>query len=128
MVKADWVFQISGDPRGIERKLAEGLHATVFPGENVMISIVRIDPNTTGVMHSHPEEQWGVMLEGKGVRIQNGEEIEVTAGDFWLTPGGAMHAMRTGDTAVLTLDVVSPPRPEYKKAGTGYGGAKINKD
>jgi quercetin dioxygenase-like cupin family protein len=128
MAKADWVYQVKGDPRGIQRTLKEGLHATVFPGENVMISIVRIDANTTGDLHSHPEEQWGVMLEGKGVRIQDGEEVEVTVGDFWHTPGGVMHGMRTGDAPVVNLDVFSPPRPEYKKAGTGYGGAEIKKD
>jgi unsaturated pyranuronate lyase len=127
MVKADWVYQIKGDPRGIERKLKEGLHASVFPGENAMISIVRIEPHSTGSLHSHPEEQWGVMLEGEGVRIQDGEEVAVTAGDFWRTPGGVVHGMRTGDKAVVNLDVFSPPRPEYKTPGTGYG-TKIKED
>ena len=125
MVKADWVFQLKDDPRGISRKLADGLQATIFPGENVMISIVRIDPHTTGELHSHPEEQWGIMLEGKGIRIQNGEEIEVTVGDFWHTPGGVVHGLRTEDSGVVNLDVFSPPRAEYKIVGSGYGGAKI---
>jgi len=127
MAKAEWVFQLHGDPRGIERKLAEGLNATIFPGENVMISVVRIDPYTTGSLHSHPEEQWGVLLEGKCTRIQDGEEIEVSVGDFWHTPGGVVHGIRTGASAVVNLDVFSPPRPEYKKAGSGYGARMIKK-
>jgi len=83
MSKADWVFQLNGDPRAIQRKLGEGITTSIFPGENVMLSVVRIAPHSAGSIHSHPEEQWGVLLEGKCTRIQNGEEIEAVAGEFW---------------------------------------------
>ena len=33
-----------------------------------MLSLVTIEPNAQGSLHSHPEEQWGVLLEGEGVR------------------------------------------------------------
>ncbi len=123
MHKAEWVFQIRGDDRGIPRKLAEGIAARVFPGRQAMLSVVQLEPHSEGVMHSHPEEQWGVLLEGRCVRIQGGEEVEMAPGDFWRTPGGVPHSVRTGDEAALVLDIFSPPREDYRKAGEGFGAA-----
>jgi quercetin dioxygenase-like cupin family protein len=125
MSKADWVFQLHGDARGIERKLAEGVNASIFPGEQAMLSVVRVEPNATGSIHSHPEEQWGVLLEGSCTRIQGGEEVEVGAGDFWHTPGGVMHGIRTADRAAVILDIFSPPRAEYRQTGKGFGKAVV---
>ena len=125
MHKADWVFQLAGDERGIKRKLAEGVNTSIFPGENVMLSVVRVDPHATGSVHSHPEEQWGVLLEGRCTRIQGGEEVEATAGDFWHTPGGVSHGVRTGAEGAVILDIFSPPRAEYRQAGSGFGKALL---
>ncbi len=123
MHKAEWVFQIHGDERGIPRKLAQGIAARVFPGRHAMLSVVQLEPHSEGAMHSHPEEQWGVLLEGRCVRIQGGEEVEVVPGDFWCTPGGVSHTIRTGDVGALVLDIFSPPREDYRKAGEGFGTA-----
>ena len=128
MSKAAWVFQLHGDARGIERKLAEGITARIFPGQQAMLSVVRVEPNSSGTLHSHPEEQWGVLLEGKCTRIQDGEEVEAVAGDFWHTPGGVMHSVRTGESSAVILDIFSPPRAEYRQAGTGLGAAVTKED
>jgi quercetin dioxygenase-like cupin family protein len=125
MSKADWLFQINGDSRGIARELAKGVNTNIFPGENVMLSVVRVDPHATGSIHSHPEEQWGVLLEGRCTRIQGGEEVEVSAGDFWHTPGGVSHGVRTGEHGAVILDIFSPPRAEYRQAGQGFGKAVV---
>lgn len=74
-------------------------------------------------MHSHPEEQWGVLLEGSAVRIQGGEEIPVQQGDFWRTPGGVPHTMRAGPEGCRVLDIFAPPRDAYRKAGKGFASA-----
>ena len=121
MNKADWVYSIRNDSRGIVRKLGEGLDTRIFVGDNVMLSVVRIAPHANGTVHSHPEEQWGVLLEGACTRIQGDEEIDVKAGEFWHTPGGVAHGIRTGSDGALVLDIFSPPREEYKKAGEGFG-------
>ena len=126
MSKADWVFQLNGDARGIRRKLAEGVTASIFPGENVMLSVVRVEPNATGSVHSHPEEQWGVLLEGRCTRIQGGEEVEAVAGEFWHTPGGVPHGVRTGADGAVILDIFSPRRAEYRQKGEGFGKGTVN--
>ena len=86
-----------------------------------MVSVVRIEPNAVGAIHSHPQEQWGLMLEGSAVRIQDGEEIEVKKGDFWVSPGGIEHGVIGGPDGAVILDVFSPPREEYTSPGSGFG-------
>ena len=114
-------FNLDNREQGIRRELAPGLDARIFPGDQAMLSVVVIDPHARGTIHSHPEEQWGVMLEGDGVRIQDGKEIDVKAGDFWRTPGGVRHGLRAGPHGAKVLDIFSPPRRQYREAGSGFG-------
>jgi len=100
---------------GIPRELAEGLSTRIFVGEQAMLSIVTIEPNASGSTHSHPEEQWGYLLQGCGVRTP------VKAGDFWRTPGGVPHSFKGGPEGATVLDFFAPPRAEYKEAGKGFG-------
>ena len=86
-------FNIDDMSQGIARTLTYGITTRIFPGEKSMVSVVRIEPNAVGAIHSHPQEQWGLMLEGNAVRIQDGEEIEVKKGDFWISPGGVEHGV-----------------------------------
>jgi quercetin dioxygenase-like cupin family protein len=117
-------FNLSDTTQGIVRQLGEGLSTRVFPGEQAMLSLVTIEPNAQGGTHSHPEEQWGVLLEGSGVRSQGGEDVPVKVGDFWRTPGGVPHSFRGGPEGARVLDVFAPPRAEYRKAGSGFGAAE----
>jgi quercetin dioxygenase-like cupin family protein len=106
---------------GLFRELAPGLTTRIFAGEQAMLSIVTIAPNAEGTLHHHPEEQWGVLLEGSAIRVQGDEEIPVRKGDFWRTPGHVPHTMRAGPDGARVLDIFSPPRAEYRKPGKGFG-------
>ncbi len=108
--------------QGIPRELADGITTRIFPGDQAMLSVVRMEPNAQGIIHSHAQEQWGVLLEGSVVRVQGDSEIEAKAGDFWRTPGGMPHTVRAGSQGAVILDVFAPPRDEYRKAGKGFGG------
>ena len=119
--QSDWVFNLDDEAQGIARKLGEGITTRIFPADQAMLSIVRIEPHSQGTLHSHPQEQWGVLLEGALVRIQDGQEVAMKAGDFWRTPGGVEHSVRTGDEGAVVLDIFAPPRDEYRKAGEGFG-------
>ncbi len=123
--RPSWIFNLHDERAGIPRKLAEGIRSRVFAGEHAMLSVVRIEPHARGAVHSHPEEQWGILLEGACVRIQDGVETPVRAGDFWRTPGGVAHGIRTEGTPALVLDVFSPIREEYTQSGEGFGDAKV---
>ncbi len=123
MSQRDEFHQLHDATQGLFRELAPGVTTRIFPGEHAMLSVVTIAPNGEGTLHAHPEEQWGVLLEGSAVRIQGGEEIAVVKGDFWRTPGGVPHTMRAGPEGCTVLDIFAPPREAYRKGGSGFASA-----
>ena len=70
MTQRDEFFNIDDTTSGIARELGPGLNTRIYAGEQAMLSVVTIAPNAKGELHKHPEEQWGLLLEGSGVRIQ----------------------------------------------------------
>ena len=116
-------FNLHDERRGIPRTLAEGVTTRVFPGEHAMLSVVTLAPGSKGKLHHHAEEQWGMMLEGKALRIQGDSQILVQKGDFWRTPPNVPHTIVAGPEGALVLDVFSPPREDYTKPGSGFGSA-----
>ncbi len=124
----EWLFNLNNERQGIARKLAEGLNTRIFVGENMMLSVVKVEPHSEGKIHSHPEEQWGVLIEGECTRIQGGEAVKVKADDFWYTPSNVLHGIQTEESPAIVLDIFSPPRPEYKKQGEGFGNAPAQKE
>lgn len=120
MIRPDTFFNLADLSEGIARTLADGIETRVFPGEQAMFSIVSFQPNSEGSIHSHPEEQWGVLLEGRGTRIQDGVDVPVGPGDFWRTPGGMEHGFKAGPEGAKVLDVFAPPREAYRKVGSGF--------
>lgn len=119
-----WVFNRNDDSRGIPRQLSKGLSTRVFVGQHSMLSVVRIEARSRGQIHSHPEEQWGVLLEGECVRVQDGLEVAMRPGDFWHTPANTPHGLYTKEKSAVVLDIFSPARPEYRRQGEGFGGAR----
>lgn len=113
-------FSFADLSAGVARDLAPGIATRVFPGAQAMLSVVSFEPGSVGSIHDHPEEQWGVLLEGSGVRIQDGVEVPVGQGDFWCTPGGVSHGFRAGPDGAKVLDIFAPPREAYRKAGAGF--------
>ncbi len=103
------------------RKLRDGIATNLFVGGNVMLSFVEIAPHVSSPVHSHPEEQWGYLLEGECVRIQDGEEVPMKAGAFWCARAHVPHGIRTGDRSALILDIFSPPRKAFLTPGEGFG-------
>jgi quercetin dioxygenase-like cupin family protein len=119
--EVDWAFSLNDLTQGIQRKLGAGINTRIFVGNQAMLSVVELEPHSEGSLHSHPQEQWGVLLEGECTRIQDGQEVAMQAGDFWHTPGGVEHGIRTGASGAKVLDIFSPTRDEYKAAGEGFG-------
>ena len=66
--------------------------------------MVTLEPHSVSPVHAHANEQWGVCLEGEWIRIQDGVEHRVRAGDFWQTPPNVPHGGRTLDEVVPGLE------------------------
>ena len=121
MSQKNYFNNVNDENTGIKRILGEGISTRIFCGDQAMLSIVTIEPNSKGKIHSQPQAQWGLLIEGSGIRIQGNEEIEINKGDFWQTPGGVDHGIIGGPEGAKVLDVFSPPRDEYKVEGSGFG-------
>jgi len=115
------LYQLDNPQGGVERKLAEGLSTQIFAGDLSMLSIVSVGPGAMGEMHQHPEEQWGVVLEGSATRYQGDIEFEIKKGDFYRTPPNVAHTMKGGPQGARVLDIFAPIRQEYLKPGEGFG-------
>ena len=95
-------FHNLDDPSdGLFRDLAPGLTTRIFAGEQAMLSVVTLTPHAEGTLHHHPEEQWGVLLEGSALRMQGGEEIAVKKGESDVLRGEASNA-KDGAPKVVT--------------------------
>ena len=121
MSQKEFFHNIDDLDTGIKRVLGDGISTRIFCGQEAMLSVVTIEANAKGKIHSHPQEQWGYLIEGSGIRIQDGEEIIINKGYFWQTPGGVDHGIIGGPNGAKVLDVFSPPRDEYKVEGSGFG-------
>jgi quercetin dioxygenase-like cupin family protein len=112
-----WYFKSKEE--GLTRKLQDGIVTHIFFGENIMISLAEIAPNTVSTVHSHAEEQWGYLLRGDCIRVQGNEEVSMKGGDFWYTPPNTPHGVRTGRNGATIMDIFSPPRAAYTRPGEG---------
>lgn len=114
MDRPDDFFNLADLGGGVARTLAPGVETRIFAGRHAMLSIVSLAPNSETAIHSHPEEQWGILLEGGGTRIQGGVEVPLGTGDFWRTPGGVEHGFRAGPEGAKVIDIFAPPREDYR--------------
>ena len=57
-----------------------------------MVSVVRIEPNAVGAIHSHPQEQWGLMLEGNAVTFKMVKKLKSKKAIFGLVPAALSTA------------------------------------
>ena len=122
MLASDHFFNFKHLETGIHRKLSNGIDAHIFPGEQSMASVVVIAPNAVGKIHSHPQEQWSILIKGGGTRIHDGEHIPLKEGDFWVAPGDCEHGIVGGPEGAVIVDIFAPARPEYTKPGEGFAG------
>ena len=123
MSASEFFFNLGKLDQGIHRELADAISAHIFPAEQSMASVVTIGPNAEGTVHSHPQEQWSILIEGSATRIHDGERIPVGKGDFWVAPGGVEHGIVVGPDGAVIIDIFAPARPEYRKAGRGFAGS-----
>ena len=49
--------------------MGPGIATRIFAGDHAMLSVVTIEPGAVGTLHHHPEEQWGVLLEGSDTEV-----------------------------------------------------------
>ena len=103
------------DPKGRETKqLALGVTTKTFWGQNMLLSLVTLEPNSPVPNHTHPHEQGGIVVEGElEMDIAGGKRV-LKPGDMYIIPGNVEHAARSLSGRAVALDIFSPVREEFK--------------
>ena len=96
------------------KELVPGARTRTFWGENILLSLVEVDPNCQVPNHTHPHEQAGIVLEGELEMDIAGESRLLKPGDIFIIPGNVEHSAGSGDSPVRLLDIFSPVREEFK--------------
>lgn len=92
-----------------------------FTGDNCSVAINMIKPKLPPFpQHSHPHEQFMVVLQGDGKAIVDGKEYDGEAGFFAYCPPNLPHSYITTDATYTcwNMDIFYPERLEYEKENT----------
>lgn len=95
------------------KEIFPGVDISTLAGQHAMLSIVKFKPKAVVQPHSHPHEQFGVLLEGELTFIIGEETRTLRAGELWRIPGGVVHSAIAGDSPVTAIDVFQPVREDY---------------
>jgi len=95
-------------------ELAPGVRTRTFWGEQMLLSLVEVEPNSLMPLHTHPEEQGGIIIEGEFEIGMGGEVKVLKPGDVYIIPGGVEHYAKTNAKKVKALGIYSPVREEFK--------------
>lgn len=94
------------------REIGTGVISRVISGKHLMLSFVEFSEGGNMQIHSHPEEQSGIVLEGEIESIIDKETRNLKPGDSYLIPPHTPHGARSKGKARV-LDIFSPPRKDY---------------
>lgn len=96
-------------------ELAPGVTARPLFGEGAMLNMVDIEPGATVALHSHPQEQLGLVLRGEMTLTVDGVDHVLREMDGYVVAGGVEHSARFGPDGATVLDVFQPPREDYRE-------------
>jgi len=88
-----------------------GIHTNVVgTGDHLQLIWARYEPGASYGLHTHPHEQFSVLLQGR-LRLTVGDEVrDIGPGDMWHAPANVAHGGEIlGDEAVVSIDVYGPP-------------------
>ena len=87
----------------------DGTRGQIVSGANMHLIRAVYPPGSVYEMHSHPYEQFSLLLAGR-IRLTVGEETrEVQAGDAWFAPPDVPHGGEIlGDDDAVFIDVYAP--------------------
>lgn len=89
--------------------------ALIGDGEKMTLTRIYIKPGAVFPDHTHPNEQIGTCVEGRGVLTSGGDVLKVEPGVTWTIPAGEVHRFEAkGDRPVVIYEVWSPPREDYR--------------
>jgi quercetin dioxygenase-like cupin family protein len=95
------------------QRIWDGVLGWMVHGEKVTFSLVELEPAVTVPVHSHANEQLGLVLEGS-LTFTIGDEVrEVGRGEAWCITGHVPHSVVCGPDGAVLIEVFSPVREDW---------------
>ncbi|MCR5356069.1 MAG: cupin domain-containing protein [Lachnospiraceae bacterium] len=92
--------------KGVRRKV-------LAYSDNIMNVELKFEKGAVGVMHSHPHEQIGYIIEGSLKYMEEGsDDVVLSAGDTYIVAPNVMHGIECL-TEVKLLDIFTPMRKDF---------------
>jgi len=87
----------------------DGVDAKIVTGEHMHLIRAVYEPGATYELHSHPYEQFSLLLSGRLLLTVGDETREIGPGDGWYAPADVPHGGKVlGDEPAVFIDVYSP--------------------
>jgi quercetin dioxygenase-like cupin family protein len=96
------------------KELLPGVAVRTFWGERMLASLVDLEADAVIPAHSHPHEQFGMLIRGEMQVNIGGETRTVKAGGIYIVPGGVVHNVHVSAAGAQAIEAFSPVREEYK--------------
>jgi quercetin dioxygenase-like cupin family protein len=93
--------------------LVQGSNSHLVRGANVMISFLTMKAGSVFELHSHPEEQIMVVLEGSCDEVIEDKMYRAGPGDVIRLPAHVRHGAFIREVDCKVIDIFSPPRADY---------------
>lgn len=93
-----------------------GFLGAFLHSENMTVVNWSVEAGATVPVHSHPHEQFSMVVEGKFELILNGETEVLKPGRIALIPADVPHSGQAVTDCTI-VDVFSPMREEYQHEG-----------
>lgn len=90
------------------------VNVRTYVGDQVQVSLADIPADGVVDWHAHPQEQLGVVVEGRALFQIGDEEKELGPGDVFYIPGNVHHRVVPLGGPVKAVDIFHPIRDEYR--------------
>ena len=84
-------------------------------GERITLAVVELAPNAIVPEHRHPNEQNGLVIQGRVLFRCGDEERELGPGGTWRILGDVPHSVVTGPDGAILIDVFTPIRDDWDR-------------
>jgi len=97
-----------------EKELLPGVTAKTFWQQNMLLSVVTMQPDAVVPTHTHPHEQAGTVIEGEITMTIADETRILKLGDSYIIPGDVPHSATAHNGLARVIDIFSPVRESYQ--------------
>ena len=94
-------------------ELVKGSNSHLIRGSNVMISFLTMKAESVFELHSHPQEQIMIVIEGYCDEVIEDRIYRVGPGDVIRLPPNVVHGAFLREVDCKAIDVFSPARSDY---------------